>query len=44
MSVEDVVVNARNEVLMEVGDSISLIVGDQQGISDEQLRPHPIPH
>ncbi len=32
--------HAGHEVLMEVDDNIVLIVGDQQGILDQQLRPH----
>jgi len=28
--------------LLEVGDDILLIVSDLRGISDQQLRPHPI--
>jgi hypothetical protein len=35
-------VHAGYEVLMEIDNSILLIVGDAQGISDHQLRPHPI--
>jgi hypothetical protein len=37
---EGVIVHAGHEVLMEVDDNIVLIVGDQQGILDQQLRPH----
>jgi hypothetical protein len=35
-------VHAGHEVLMEIDNSILLIVGDAQGILDQQLRPHPI--
>jgi hypothetical protein len=39
---EEVTVNASHEVLMEVDDNMSLIVGDPQGILDQQLRPIPL--
>jgi hypothetical protein len=39
---EEVIVRAGHKVLMEVDDSILLIVGDPQGIFDQQLRPHQI--
>jgi hypothetical protein len=38
---EDVTVCDGYEVLMEVGDNILMIVGDLEGILDQQLRPHP---
>jgi hypothetical protein len=41
MSLEKVTVCAGHEVLMEVHDNFLLIVGDPQGILDEQLRTHP---
>ncbi len=41
LPMEEVAVHAGREVLMEVDDNILLIVGDPQGISVEQLRPHP---
>ncbi len=31
-----------HKVLMEVDDNICLILGDLQGILDQQLRPRPI--
>ncbi len=31
-----------HEVLMEVNDNILLIVGNRQGILDQQISPHPI--
>jgi hypothetical protein len=39
---EEAAVRAGHEVLMEVDDNISLIVGDPHGILEEQHRPHPI--
>jgi hypothetical protein len=39
---KEVRVCAGHEVSMDVGDNISLIVGDPQGILDQQFRPHPI--
>ncbi len=39
---EDVVVRAGNKVLTEVDDNISQIIGNQQDILDQQLRPHSI--
>jgi hypothetical protein len=39
---EDVVERADHKVLTEVDDNISQIVGDQQRILDQQLRPHSI--
>jgi hypothetical protein len=41
LSLEEVTVRAGHKVLMEVDDNISLIVGNPQGISDQQLRPRP---
>jgi hypothetical protein len=37
---KEVTVNASHEVLMEVDDNTSLIVGDPQGILDQHLSPH----
>jgi hypothetical protein len=42
LSFEEVAVRAGHEVLMELDDSILLIVDDPQGILYWQLRPHPI--
>ncbi len=42
LPLEEVAVRAGHKVLMGVDDMISLIVGDPQGILDEQPRPHPI--
>ncbi len=39
---EEVAVWAGRKVLMEVDNSIPLIVGDSQGILDQLLRPHPL--
>ncbi len=33
---------AGHEVLMEFNDNILLIVGNRQGILDQQISPHPI--
>jgi hypothetical protein len=41
LSLEEVIVDASHEVIMEVG-YISLIVGDPKGILDQQIRTHPI--
>ncbi len=38
----EVVVHSGHEVLIEIDNYISLIVGDPLGILDQQLRPHPI--
>jgi hypothetical protein len=40
---EEVVVCAGQEFLMEVDGNSTLIIGNPEGISDLQLRPHPIP-
>jgi len=37
---EETIVHAGPEVLMEVDNNVSLIAGNLQGISDRQLRPH----
>jgi hypothetical protein len=42
MSLEEIAVHAGHEVLMEVDYNISLIVSNQWGILDQQLKPHPI--
>jgi hypothetical protein len=42
LPLEEVTVRASHKVLLEVDDNISLIVGNRQGISDQQLRPRPI--
>jgi hypothetical protein len=42
MSLEEAAVHAGLEVLMEVDDNSSQIVGDPHGILDQQLRPHPV--
>ncbi len=42
MSLREVAPCAGHKVLMEVDDNILLIVGDQSGILDKQLRLHPI--
>jgi hypothetical protein len=42
LSLEEVAVCAGHELLVKVGDHISLIVGNRQGILDQQLRPRPI--
>jgi hypothetical protein len=39
---EEVIVRASHEVLMEVDDNCALIVGNPQGILDLQLRPRPM--
>ncbi len=39
---EEVAVHAGCKVLLEVDESILLIVGDPQQILDQQLRSHPI--
>jgi len=39
---EDVVERADHKVLTEVDDNILQIVGNQQWILDQQLRPHSI--
>jgi hypothetical protein len=39
---EEVAVGAGYEVLVDIDDNDWLIVGDPQGVLDEQLRPHPI--
>jgi hypothetical protein len=39
LSLEEVTMLAKHEVLMEVGN-ILLIVGHAQGILEQQLRPH----
>jgi hypothetical protein len=36
---EEAIVHAGREVLVEVGDNILLIVGDPQKILDQHLRP-----
>ncbi len=41
LSLEEVAVHAGHKVLMKVDDNSALSVGDQQGISGQQLRPHP---
>jgi hypothetical protein len=38
---EEVAVHAGHKVFMKVDDNNALIVDDQQGISGQQLRPHP---
>jgi hypothetical protein len=40
---EEIAVRPVPEVLMEVDDNVPLIVGDPQGILDQQLWPRPIP-
>jgi hypothetical protein len=40
--VEEVAVGVSRQVLVEVDDYSSPIVGDPQGIFGRQLRPHPI--
>jgi hypothetical protein len=42
VSIVKVAMRASHKVLMEVDDNISLIVGDQQGIFDQHLRPRPM--
>ncbi len=42
LSLEEVAEHAGHEVLVKVGDHISLIVGNRQGILDQKLRPRPI--
>jgi hypothetical protein len=42
MSVEEVPVSAGHEILVEVDDTIVLIVSDPCGILGQQLRPRPI--
>ncbi len=42
LSVEDVIVCADHEVLVEVDDYSSLIVSDPQGIIGQQLRSWPM--
>jgi hypothetical protein len=39
---KEVAVHEGHKVLMEVDDNISLIVGNLQGILDQQLKPRPI--
>jgi hypothetical protein len=39
---EDVPVRAGHKVLMEADDNILMIIGDPQGILDQQLRLRPI--
>ncbi len=39
---EEVATSAGREVLMEVNDTILLIVDNPQGIFDQQFRPNPI--
>ncbi len=41
LSLEDVVASVCHKVSMEVDDNILLIVGDAQGILDQQLSTHP---
>jgi hypothetical protein len=42
LSLEEVTVHAGHNVLMEVDNKISLIIGDPRGIIDQQVRPHAI--
>jgi hypothetical protein len=42
MSLEEVIVSAGHEVLVEVDNTIALIVSDPCGILGQQLRPRPI--
>ena len=41
LSLKEVAVHEGHKVLMEVDDNISLIVGNLQGILDQQLKPFP---
>jgi hypothetical protein len=40
LSLEEVALPGGHKVLMEVGNNVSLIVGNLRGLLDEQLRPH----
>jgi hypothetical protein len=42
LSLEEIIVHADNEVMMEVDDKSVLIVGDPQGSLGQQFRPCPI--
>ncbi len=42
MSIKEVVMHAGHEVLVEVGDTIALIVDTSRGILGQQLRPQQI--
>jgi hypothetical protein len=42
LSLEDVTLRASNEVLMDIGNNILLIVGDPTMFLYQQLRPHTV--
>ncbi len=42
MSSEEVIMRTGSKVLVDIGDTTALIVGDLQGILGQQFRPHPV--
>jgi hypothetical protein len=42
LSLDDIIVRAGHKILIEINNYISQIVGDPQGILDQQLMPYPI--